>query len=207
MMLIYISRLNTHTAGPTSTGEKDKKNYPRCTWTKVEGSTYSYCPDTGCGYAGRTLDEAQAMCESQPTCGGVVRNKGGIFTLKKGPYLDKKEGYTTWKCFDHTLRCTKFPLQRGSSDRERCLGGNALRRGDEYVYDHWQCGHCANKCCKRKVEGGVDPSLPKIMTILILQLNNTDFHTSYGSIKDLENQVRKRDSTLHQSIGSPVMGR
>ena len=150
----------------------------------------SFCPDSGCAHAGKTLEEAQSMCESLPNCSGVIDNGAGIFVVRGGatePTTTK--GSVVYKCNDdHNYKCAKFPLQRGSSDRERCLGGNALQRGDEYVYDHWTCGHCENKCCKRPIKG-YEFGWPKLMTILIVQVNNTDIHPNYGSNKYLENQV------------------
>ena len=129
------------------------------------------------------------MCNSQPTCTGVVRTKFGSYITKGGvAYETKNGGDSVFLCKTEMPICTKFALQYGSSDEERCLGGNALRRGFEYFYDHWQCD-CESKCCKVAVP--VDPTLPKIMTILLVNINMTNIHPKYDSLKDVENLVCK----------------
>jgi len=135
------------------------------------------------------------MCEANPTCGGVARTGTGLFFTRGGPEEMTRAGETSWACYDLTLQCTRFPLLVGS-EKERCEGGNALRRGYEYVYNSARgtaaaaCGPGSMcKCCKRAAEGSVDLNLPKIMTILMLQLDFIDIHPEYGSNKDIENAI------------------
>ena len=127
------------------------------------------------------------ICDKDPSCVGFVKSdKMGTKYGTRGitGYKAKLKGTTAWTCFEVVLKCTKFPLQHGS-ERERCEGGNDLRREYEYVYNDKTCG-C--KCCRRNRKMNSDTDLPKVMTVLIVNVNMTDYHPE-NKLKFLENQV------------------
>lgn len=148
------------------------------------------CPEEGCT-SYQSLNEAMIACNSQKSCGGIVKQPETVGTKFKystrGDFSWKASTFneTAWTCHDDTLECTKFPLQRGS-ERERCEGGNELRRDEEYVY---KSKDCSCTCCKRPREILPDSNLPKIMTVLIVNVNMSDYQPQYGSLKDIENKV------------------
>jgi len=184
----------------------------RCRFSAEKTNTYLMgCPTQGGCRIASSLEEAKAECDANPTCGGVARTSSGSFFTRGGPQEIARDGESSWSCYDMTLHCTRFPFLRGT-EQERCEGGNALQQGYEYVYNAGRgtaaaaCGAGSTcKCCKRLVDGGVDPNLPKIMTILMLQLNFTDIHPEYGSNKDIENAVYGKeggDAAVGETEGS-----
>lgn len=159
----------------------------RCTFTDEKQATYIGGCSAGCQGFG-SLEQAQAACSAEPTCGGVTGNSGGSwFTLRSGPHLGASpSGESSWVCQDFSLYCSGFPTMEGT-EQERCEGGNRLNRGVEYIYNAGlgtataACGSGSTcKCCKRVASGGTDTSQPKVMTILQILCNYTDQHPGYG---------------------------